>query len=106
MMADRRVVALPGETISFSDGTVFVDGRALFEDYVNGAATSSSGPIPGCANEIAVSDSCTVPDVTVFVMGYNRGGSTDSRRFGPIDSESIVGRAFLKVWPISDIGFL
>ena len=39
-------------------------------------------------------------------MGDNRGGSTDARRFGPIETDSIVGRAFLKVWPIGDIGFL
>jgi signal peptidase I len=40
------------------------------------------------------------------VLGDNRGSSQDSRYFGPIDDDAIVGRAFLKVWPIGDIGFL
>ena len=102
----KRVIGLPGETISFSGGTVFIDGQALLEDYVEGARTTNSSPIRGCANEPPVADTCTVPADTVFVMGDNRGGSTDSRSFGPIEVDSIVGRAFLKVWPLGDLGFL
>jgi signal peptidase I len=102
----KRVIALPGETISFSDGTVFVDGRSLIEDYVHGAPTNSDQVIPGCDTTPAVSDTCQVPAGMVFVMGDNRVASWDSRRFGPIGESTIVGRAFLKVWPLGDIGFL
>lgn len=102
----KRVIALPGETVSFSDGTVFIDGRALIEDYVAGAPTTSDQEIPGCANEVAAADTCRVPEGSVFVMGDNRQASFDSRRFGPIDEDSVVGRAFVKVWPLGDIGFL
>lgn len=101
----KRVIALPGETITLVDGDVYVDGNRLDEPYVGDTPTLPIGIIPDCVNE-AAADRCTVPDDTVFVMGDNRDGSTDSRRFGPIEQDTIVGRAFLKVWPLSDIGFL
>lgn len=102
----KRVIALPNETVSFSEGTVFVDGLPLGEDYIDDAPSTSDQVIPGCDNSPAVADTCQVPDGMVFVMGDNRQASFDSRRFGPIDEDSIVGRAFLKVWPLGDIGFL
>ena len=102
----KRVIGLPGETISFSDGSVFIDGLALEESYVQGAPSTTRSPIRGCANETPVADMCTVPEGMFFVMGDNRTGSQDSRIFGPIDDDSIVGRAFIKVWPLGEIGFL
>ena len=102
----KRIIALPGETISFSVGLVFIDGQALSEDYVGGATTEVDQNIPGCDNSAPSVDTCLVPDGMVFVMGDNRTASWDSRRFGPIQEDTIVGRAFLKVWPLGDIGFL
>lgn len=102
----KRAIGLPGETVSFSDGSVFVNGQELSESYVDGAPTNVGAIINGCANETAVADTCQVPEGKVFVMGDNRLSSQDSRYFGPIDQDTIVGRAFLKVWPLGDIGFL
>lgn len=102
----KRVIGLPDETVSFSDGAVFIDGRELTEDYVGEHLTTNDRVIPGCENTPAVSHTCVIPAGHVFVMGDNRDASLDSRTFGPIDDDEIVGRAFLKVWPLGDIGFL
>lgn len=103
----KRVVALPGETITLVNGEVFIDGVLLDEPYVDGQATNPRRSIvsDGCINTPA-EDRCTLADGWVFVMGDNRANSTDSRVFGPIREDTIVGRAFLKVWPLGDIGFL
>lgn len=104
----KRVIGLPGETMQFRDGEVYVDGLLVEEPYL--AAQSSSRPrsfsIPGCAQPEPSPTECLVPDGYVFVMGDNRNGSQDSRSFGPIAQDTIVGRAFIVVWPFSDINRL
>lgn len=102
----KRVIGLPGETISFSGGEVFINGQRLDEPYVDGPITNSTSVIEGCDNTPAVADTCSVPEGMLFMMGDNRQFSVDSRRFGPVDDDTVVGRAFLKVWPLGDIGFL
>lgn len=102
----KRVVALEGETINIVDGQILIDGRLLVEPYI--ADGVRSGPIVDtsrCVNDLAV-EGCTIPEGHVYVMGDNRGDSRDSRWFGPVEEGSIVGRAFLKVWPLTNIGFL
>ncbi len=90
----KRVIALPGETISTQNGQVFIDGRPLTEPYLPvGTVTDNLPPTK-------------VPDGQVFVMGDNRGDSRDSRFFGPIDEDLIVGRAFVRIWPVTHLGFL
>lgn len=104
----KRVIALPGETITFSDGEIYIDGQRLEEPYVDGAPTVSRSvaiDAEGCINAPAP-DTCTLAEGFYFMMGDNRRNSTDSRDFGPIPEDTIVGRAFLKVWPLGDIGFL
>jgi signal peptidase I len=105
----KRVIALEGETIDFSDGRVVIDDRFLEEPYIGDGlpSTWTSGLPPGCISETAdTSEGCTIPDGHVFVMGDNRTGSDDARVFGPIPEDLIVGRAFLRVWPVGEIGFL
>ncbi len=90
----KRVIALPGETISAEDGRVMIDGEFIDEDYLPvGMTTSTFGPE-------------TVPAGHVWVMGDNRVASDDSRRFKFIPEQDIVGTAFVIIWPVGDIGAL
>ena len=90
----KRVVGLPGETIESHDGHVFVNGRQLKEGYIKpGAVTPTIVPL-------------RIPSGQYYVMGDNRSNSRDSHVFGPIPRNLIVGRAFIRVWPLSAIGLL
>jgi signal peptidase I len=84
----KRVIGLPGETIEMSDGTVYVDGQPLAEPYVLSSATAYR------ARQLGADE--------YFVMGDNRGNSSDSRAFGPIQLGNIVGRAWIVYWPPTD----
>lgn len=90
----KRVIGLAGETLRSIDGVVYIDGRPLEEPYLEPGVITSS------LNEI------TIPEGFVFVMGDNRGSSHDSRFFGPIEADSIVGEAFVRLWPLSSFGGL
>lgn len=100
----KRVIGLPGDTIETRDGAVYVNDRLLREPYLpDGTRTgdSANGNNPGIDRQV-------VPDGMVFVMGDNRGNSHDSRYpdRGPIPIDSIVGRAFVLIWPPGDFGSL
>ena len=99
----KRVIGLPGETLVLRrDCRVFVDGKALVEPYVEDSAPTRRrhGVDPDGDGSV------TVPDEMLFVMGDNRGGSFDSRYFGAITESSVVGRAFVIMWPIGDWAWL
>ncbi len=90
----KRVIGLPGETISAANGSVYIDGRRLNEPWLpKGTTTAAFPPVH-------------IPKGEYFVMGDNRGNSADSRVIGPISGNLIVGRAFLIVWPIGRINTL
>jgi signal peptidase I len=103
----KRVVALPGETVELREGIIYINDRQLTEPYTApGSTTTSLGWVQGCANPQSEVNRCTVPAGHIFVMGDNRNHSRDSRVFGPISEDLIVGRAFLRVWPLGDFGVL
>jgi len=90
-MLIKRVVALPGETVSIQGGQVFVDGVPLTEPW----AVRQGGPdYPPTL----------VPEGHVFVLGDNRSHSNDSRSFGPVPLANIVGHAVFVYWPPDEIG--
>ena len=81
----KRVVGLPGERVTMSDGRVYIDGAPLDEPYLG-------QPTLGQALSL-------VPPLSVFVIGDNRGASRGSRTFGPVPIEQIIGRAAFRYWP-------
>jgi signal peptidase I len=100
----KRVVGLPGDVIETRDGIVYINDRRLDEPYLpEGTLTGD----PSNGNNPAI-ERQTVPEGTIFVMGDNRANSHDSRYAdrGPIPIDSVVGRAFVLVWPPGDMSSL
>jgi signal peptidase I len=90
----KRVVAVGGDTLEARDGQVYVNDERIEEPYLVDGTPTDNLPRQ------------VIPEGFVFVMGDNRTNSQDSRYFGPIDEDTIVGRAFVKVLPVSDLGWL
>jgi len=100
----KRVVGLPGETVSLSGGYVYVDGRRLDESWL--PASEQGVTRPGPAGTLySLQHAYTVPANDYFVMGDNRTDSCDSRFWGPISKSLIVGKVEMRVWPISSMTF-
>ena len=90
----KRVVALEGETVEGRDDGVYVNGQRLDEPYVvDRRVTGPFGPE-------------RIPDGHVWVMGDNRANSRDSRSFAAIPESAIVGRAFVRIWPLTTVKLL
>jgi signal peptidase I len=90
----KRVVGLPGEAIEGrSDGHIYIDGRQLNEPYLHGIPSKTFTAV-------------RVPAHSYFVLGDNRQSSKDSTVFGPISRPTIVGRVFVRIWPVTHLGFL
>ncbi|NIA24877.1 MAG: signal peptidase I [Gammaproteobacteria bacterium] len=90
----KRVIAVGGETVEIRDNQLLVDGVPIAEPYVYpGSHMPNFGPV-------------TIPEGYVLVMGDNRDHSKDGRVFGPIPIDSIVGKAFIRIWPLDRFGRL
>jgi signal peptidase I len=89
----KRVAALPGERIRIDHGVVYLNGTALPEPYVRYADGRSFPEV-------------VVPPGAVFVLGDNRADSEDSRFFGPVSDDRLIGRALAGVWPPGSVGAL
>ncbi len=90
----KRVIAVGGDEVQGIDGVVKVNGQPVDEPYlVPGTETSQFGPT-------------VVPDGMIFVMGDNRGNSDDSRSFGPVPVDKVIGRGWILLWPVSEFSTL
>ncbi|MCY4103920.1 MAG: signal peptidase I [bacterium] len=102
----KRVIALEGETLYFEDGLLKIDESWLVEPYLSaGTGTYVRAAIPNCdpTEGFGRNEACTVPEDHVFVLGDNRSVSFDSRNFGPVPRENLVGNAALQFWPLGDL---
>ena len=86
-MLVKRIIALPGEMVEVHGGTVYVNGAPIPEPYAHDLTPYDMPPL-------------TLGPLAYFVMGDNRGNSNDSRSFGPITRDEIVGRVWLRYWPL------
>ena len=98
----KRIVALPGEKVQIKDGQVLIyndvslDGKVLDESYLSDGIKTYS-----------LSDKIVnLGEDEYFVLGDNRGHSFDSRNWGALDGEEIIGRAVLRAWPFNGFGFI
>ena len=101
----KRVIALPSEKIKIEDGKIIItnkdhpNGERLFEPYnVEGITTGGSSLSEG--------SQITVGDDQYFVLGDNRNHSSDSREWGPVPKSNIVGKTWLRYWPLNRIDFI
>jgi signal peptidase I len=89
-MLVKRIVGLPGETIEIYKGTVYIDGEPLPELFPHDHGIYSMPPV-------------TLGPLNYFVLGDNRDNSNDSRSFGPVKREYILGRVWIRYWPFNQL---
>lgn len=89
----KRVIGVPGDSIEIERGTVYRNGEALSEPYIT-------------KSDIRSREALTVPPEAYYVLGDNRLASNDSRAWGFVSAESIIGRAWLRYWPLENFGLL
>ena len=89
----KRLIGLPGETVSEKNGFVFIDGKPLVEPYLQPQRRDH------------MSGSWRVPAGDYFFMGDNRNESCDSRSWGPVPRKNLIGEVFFVYWPPNRIGF-
>lgn len=94
----KRIIGLPGDTISINNGSIFINEKKLSEEYI---VVETNG-----GNFLREGDSYAIPQEKYFVVGDNRTHSSDSRTWGPITKDVITGKAWLTYWPIKQAGMV
>lgn len=96
----KRIIALPGERVKIENGKVIINDNILSEPYLKSVTALYPGSFLEEGSQIVV------PDREYFVMGDNRAHSSDSREFGTVKRNLIIGRAFIRYWPINLFGLV
>lgn len=93
----KRVIGLPGDTLSVHDNGIFINGQQLPEPYIPPENITKAGEFTSGGRDVHLGEN------EYFVVGDNRPFSSDSRVWGPIGKQNIVGRAFLRYWPANKV---
>lgn len=96
----KRVIALPGETVMIKNGHVYINDKQLVESYISDEITTSPGQF------LLEGKSYVVKQNELMAFGDNRDHSSDSRDWGPVPDENIVGRVFFRYWPMEEVGVI
>ena len=96
----KRIIGIPGDKVMVKEGDVYLNGEKLDQSFLPEMVYSS----PGDYMEESVEK--TVPEGQYLCFGDNRPNSRDGREFGPIDRDLIIGKAFLKYWPLNSVGLI
>ena len=96
----KRIIGIPGDSVMVKDNEVYVNGRQLKEDYISAKTNLWEGGFS--KNGVATK----IEDGMLFVMGDNRPRSSDSREFGPITQESVIGQVFYRYFPPNKAGII
>ena len=94
----KRIVGVPGDKVKVEKGLVFLNGKVLKEPYISSEITTEGGAFLADGNEV------TVPSDHYLVLGDNRNRSSDSREWGYITKEEIIGKVILRYWPQDVVG--
>jgi signal peptidase I len=98
----KRVIGIGGDTVELKDGHVLINGNKLLEEgyvYQEGGDSQPTDALIGVGKWV-------VPTGELFLMGDHRSNSADSREFGPVDISAVIGRAWLRYWPINTFEIL
>lgn len=96
----KRIVGIPGDTITINDTTIIVDGVTLQESYID--PKRQGNPYSNPASKSKQITNLIIPPGKYFVLGDNRAGSSDSRDWGFVPGGNIIGRAALVYWPLGE----
>ena len=96
----KRIIALPGDTLLVDNGIVYVNNNQVNENYISEQTNLWNG------GYIKEGVSVTIPEEDIFVMGDNRPRSSDSREFGPISIDSIIGNVIYRYFPSTKMGII
>jgi signal peptidase I len=89
----KRLIGLPGDVVEVKSGKVYINNTPLDEPYIKEAPRYNFGPF-------------TVPENNYFVLGDNRNNSADSHTGWTVEKDKIVGKVWLRYWPLNKIGFI